>query len=299
MEITKKTRTDAHRPSALEPADYRWVGYTDDHFAYPYQEWEKGFDLSEREHRANLRHPGGCDCCGARNLRYRNWYIHLRTGEIIVLGSTCAERMGYDTNASHKAAKRAKLEREKTERAEAVLAKQEAFLNEAEENCDAVEFMEQVEESGVQNDFLADVLSGYRKWGKLSEKQVAAVLKVRDYEPPAEPEYKPIPEEFDGQRVQITGEIVHTKYVESDYSINGVCKMLVVDDRGFKVWGTRPEKLLARQDREQGGWIEEADGHFYRPADKGDRVTFCAKVKISNDDDCFGWISRPTKAEVI
>jgi len=49
---------------------------------------------------------------------------------------------------------------------------------------------------------------------------------------------------------------------------------LVQDDRGFKVWGTSQ-------------------------ADKGDRVTFMARVEVSQDDPKFGFYKRPTKVQIL
>jgi len=74
-------------------------------------------------------------------------------------------------------------------------------------------------------------------------------------------------------RVEITGEILATKLQESYYG--DTWKMLVKDDRGFKVWGSIPSSLHAS---------------------RGARVTFMAAVEPSRDDDKFGFYKRPTKA---
>lgn len=74
-------------------------------------------------------------------------------------------------------------------------------------------------------------------------------------------------------RVAITGEILATKLQESYYG--DTWKMLVKDDRGFKVWGSIPSSLHAS---------------------RGARVTFMAAVEPSRDDDKFGFYKRPTKA---
>jgi hypothetical protein len=74
-------------------------------------------------------------------------------------------------------------------------------------------------------------------------------------------------------RVAITGEILAIKLQESYYG--DTWKMLVKDDRGFKVWGSIPSSLHAS---------------------RGARVTFMAAVEPSRDDDKFGFYKRPTKA---
>ena len=77
-------------------------------------------------------------------------------------------------------------------------------------------------------------------------------------------------------RVVITGEVLGTK---TDYNAFGaVQKMLVKDDRGFKVWGTIPGSITAV---------------------KGCRVTFTATIEPSKDDDRFGFYKRPTKAAIL
>ena len=74
-------------------------------------------------------------------------------------------------------------------------------------------------------------------------------------------------------RVEITGEILTIKLQEGYYG--DTWKMLVKDDRGFKVWGSIPSSLHAS---------------------RGVRVSFMAAVEPSADDDKFGFFKRPTKA---
>ena len=62
-----------------------------------------------------------------------------------------------------------------------------------------------------------------------------------------------------------------------DYGVQ--YKMIVLDDRGFQVCGTQPAS------------IEDAE--------VGDRVTFVAKVTVSDRDNTFGFFNRPSKAEII
>lgn len=74
-------------------------------------------------------------------------------------------------------------------------------------------------------------------------------------------------------RIAITGQILGIKLQEGYYG--NTWKMLVEDDRGFKVWGTIPSNLNVG---------------------RGDRVTFTAAIEPSKDDDKFGFFKRPTKA---
>ena len=78
-------------------------------------------------------------------------------------------------------------------------------------------------------------------------------------------------------RVDIVGEIVSVKMKESMYG--SVLKMLVVDDTGFKVWGTVPSSI---------------EGCL-----RGDTISFSAQVTPSDDDAKFGFFKRPTKASIL
>ena len=64
-----------------------------------------------------------------------------------------------------------------------------------------------------------------------------------------------------------------TKWQDSHFGIT--LKMLVRDDRGFKVWGTVPSSLPNTE--------------------SGDRVTFIAAVEASDDDETFGFFKRPRR----
>lgn len=78
-------------------------------------------------------------------------------------------------------------------------------------------------------------------------------------------------------KIQVTGRIVSLKLHENDYGVREV--MTVLDDRGFKLWGTQPRSLYS--------------------AKVDDRVTFMATVERSDRDETFGFFKRPTKAQVI
>ena len=78
-------------------------------------------------------------------------------------------------------------------------------------------------------------------------------------------------------RVVITGTVLAFKVQESMYG--DVLKMLVQDDRGFRVWGSVPASL--------------------EDAERESRITFTASVTVSDRDAKFGFFKRPTKAQVI
>lgn len=92
----------------------------------------------------------------------------------------------------------------------------------------------------------------------------------------------PVPE---GRNV-VTGTILSLKDVASDYGVTE--KMVVEDERGFRVYVTVPSGLHVQ--------MGECD---WRGVRRGDRVTFTATLERSKDDETFGFGKRPTKASVV
>lgn len=80
-------------------------------------------------------------------------------------------------------------------------------------------------------------------------------------------------EEVESGRQEITGVVLSLKEKYTDWGC--VLKMLVQDDRGFRVWGTVPDSL---------GCV------------RGDRVKFVGTVQQSDNDTRFGFFKRPAKA---
>jgi len=82
-------------------------------------------------------------------------------------------------------------------------------------------------------------------------------------------------------RIEICGRVVSTKWVENNFSYHGgsVLKIVVRDNRGFKVWGTCPSAIAS-------------------DVEKGTKVTFTATVTKSDKDEDFGFFKRPTCKKV-
>ena len=79
---------------------------------------------------------------------------------------------------------------------------------------------------------------------------------------------------IEGRQV-INGVVLAIKRQESEWG--SVLKMLVQDDRGFRVWGTVPSSLDTNRE---------------------DHITFTATVTQSDKDTKFGFFKRPAKAQV-
>jgi hypothetical protein len=79
-------------------------------------------------------------------------------------------------------------------------------------------------------------------------------------------------------RLEFSGKILNTKYQENQFG--GTLKMLFQDERGFKLWGSVPNKL-----------IEENLENL--------KIKFIASVQVSKNDKSFGFFKRPTKIKIL
>jgi len=206
-------------------------------------------------------HNGVCfDCAGARNIgRYQATPDHA-----IVLAERKAKR---DAKTAAKAAKvRAK-----------VIASTPHLIG--------LVFL-----AGV-SDFAHSLVMQVLKGKTLSDRQLAGAFKAalfaiakadRDAARLAEKaEQEAAKRPVVTGKITIVGTILTTKWVDGYTTYSApTLKMLVLDDRGFKVWGTVPSKLNC----------EEYEGA---------RVQFNANVERSDDDECFGFFKRPSKATVV
>jgi hypothetical protein len=146
--------------------------------------------------------------------------------------------------------------------------------------------------AGFAPDFAESLRAGITRRGELTDKQAAAVLSAlakHDERVALDATAEPVAE----GRVVITGEILSVKETDDPYSFSGgtITKLVVRDDRGFKLYGTCPRGLQVTVDED--GYNE------YHEVKRGMRVTFTATVEASKDDAGFGFWKRPVKASVV
>lgn len=229
----------------------------------------------------------GCDICGA-SLK-NNFVCSDATGKKFVVGCDCVEKLD-DVDLVNKVQLEAykhekKLRQERKARNAALKAAETARLNKiryAENeaawvaaNPELVEAYTFCMTNAAAWVGAKDIAEKVRVWGSISEKQVAVL--VRQLEEFNAEKNRPEPTDCPTGKVEITGEIIATKWVENHFSYGGgTLKMIVLDDRGFKVFGTLPAKLPN--------------------ARKGSRVQFVATVEAKSGEPTFGYFSRPTKA---
>ena len=141
------------------------------------------------------------------------------------------------------------------------------------EHQDVITFLDTAR-AGEPGTFLFDMKWQVQNRQALTENQVAAVRRLMERIAADAAVSAPVVE----GRIEVTGEVISTKVQDSVYGTT--VKMLVRDDRGFKVWGTVPSALLGE-------------------GVKGKRVAFSATVKVSDRDETFGFYQRPTKARLV
>jgi len=275
-------RTDIHRPAVVITEDYDFVGCGD--FG---SSGEPGYSpltsglgrlLLDQGARFADVESNGCQHCGAR-LRFYAILHHPQTNTFLRVGEQCLDnRFSLASQEFHGLRRAAKLNRDRVKLTE----KRDAWLAKG-QNGEAFEWASaQVAEGdygyeGMVFNFVHKV----NRYGETSEKFVQAILRQRQFK--VEREQRKVIEEatltdvIEG-RGEVTGEVLTLKWQDNAYG--GALKMLVKDDRGFKLWGTVPRAI---------------DQH----AERGSRVKFVATVEAKPGEKGFGFFSRPTKAEVI
>lgn len=322
-------RTDIHRPSAINPSEYSYVGL--EHIKIE----SIGDCFAAQAHRETIRlhmertggtyashqHGGNCMVCGAWCI-YTVLFHHVPTNTYVRTGFDCADKMGFSDeggfNAFRKAIHDATKAHAGKRKAAAVLA--EAGLDE----CWAIycnggavfthpEFemvlgtmryrknglllsreddnrywkeMNEYSRNHKEEHTIWDIVGKLIKYGNISEPQTNFLrnLLTRIQERPArlalrQAEAEKAEDCPDG-RVVITGLVISLREEDTPYGL--AIKILVKDDRGFKVWGSRPRAIENKVTGEWGG-----------NAEVGDRVSFKATVTRSQNDPKFGFGKRP------
>lgn len=281
------TRVDVHRPSAIEPADYEFVG-----FQYLKVEdiGDAEFLRSERERiRRHMErtggtysshaHGGNCHICGAHCV-YIAIHFHKPTNAYVKTGLECAEKLDCGNADRFRKSVRTALEQVAGKRKAKALLEANglaaAWTIYTAENRDGFKRDEQT---------VCDIVGRLVQYGQLSEKQIGflgSLCQRIANRPELEAAWKaeaeaaaPVP--VTAERIQLRGQIVGFKAADLE---NGFpARLILKAEAGFKVMGTVPKSIADAQ--------------------KGDTVEFFATVKPSAHDPKFGYFSRPTKAEIV
>jgi hypothetical protein len=178
---------------------------------------------------------------------------HTPTGQVVQVGETCLENRFSVATADFRAMKKAAEEARAGQRVQNAVA---AFV---EKNPDLAWMASEAQTAEVAGSswFVVDVARKLRAYGDLSERQVDAVKKavvreaefqarkkVRDAERAVEEASRPHAPVPTG-RITVTGQVVSVREPDESAQFPSY-KMLVRDDKGFKVWGSVPSRSACR-----------------------------------------------------
>jgi hypothetical protein len=287
-------RTDAHRPSVINPADYEWVaweiieGYFDGDQSALWIMQEERRRITDHMratggHYSMHDHGGNCGVCGSVNAIYTVLFWHRPSNTYVRMGQDCAMKCEVafndgDFNAFKTKCKNALDLIKGKRKAEAILknagfdeAPWDMYINgDKYENC-------------YETRTICDVINSIVKYGNILERQVNyvknllhkylnrdAILRQRE----AEKEMaKPVP--ITDSRIEINGEIIKIAPSEGIY---GGLKMTIKTACGWIAWGSVPRSNIDLQ--------------------RGMRVKFVASITPSEKDCKFGFFKRPKNIQL-
>jgi len=284
---TKETTTMAtatptvHNPTNFEPSDYEVLDYLDNRRPAYYGQSVEGYAFEVASWEADMlatlganwrSKAGHCVHCGNGNVRWITAVHHQPTGETVVFGSDCTERLGFANKVAFKLAQI----QSKAEAGHARLKvwnKRVAFLAANPVFAAAVE--QAKNPIHARNTFAHDVIGKLNTYGDLSERQTAAVITslAKDIAFAARKavEATEVKGAAPSGKATVTGEVLSTKLVEGAYGTTR--KMLVKLPTNAKVWTSVPKAAAGVQ--------------------RGDTITVTATFEVSKDDASFAFGKRP------
>lgn len=285
-------RTDEHRPSAIVPTEYEYVGIEcmridgigDVQAVLSARERIKLHMLETGGTYSAHAHGGNCHVCGAACV-YTHLFYHAKSNSYIRTGNDCTDRLDYasvaeDMDAFKHAIKPAlELAKGKRKAQEMLNVRGMTTAWDLYLAASAKEFHSQ---SWAERK-LKDVMYGVITYGKMTDKQasfIKSLVAQCDPKVAAEREAKQAAVKAEAAdcptgRVEITGSVISTKAQASDFGT--VQKMLVQHATGYRVWVSIPSGICA---------------------ERGVEVTFTATITPSKNDPKFGFGSHPVAKKV-
>ena len=210
-----------------------------------------------------------CVHCGNGTVRWITAVRHTPTGDVVVFGSDCTDRLGFANRHAFKLAQlQARSEARKVRFT--IYTKRTAFLGATPAIAEALAQISDPIHAG--NHFAHDVLYKLDRYGSLSDAQVNAVVasmaRDRDYAAKKALEATEVKGPAPSGRTIVTGLVLSIKQQENNFGV--VTKMLVKLDSNAKVYVTAPSGI-----------------------ERGDTVTVRATWTPSHDDASFAFGSRP------
>lgn len=272
-------RVDVHRPSAINPGDYEYVGVHRNHKA-----------TAAGENPYSGGPAGRCHHCG-KWIVWEVHYTHKPSGNHVTFGYICAGILDMtDNRIDHEMVllkRAAENERKQWEFENAARTRLEQFKA---EHPDVFHYLNTLDPD-TDDYFLKNIRFNLQKWGSLWPKQVDAVRRVKAAkEARAQREAQEAAQLANAPALQagvqqIEGEIISTRW-DQGYTGESVLKMLVRLDNGNKVFGTAPAKIRQHANHDEN-------------AMKGLKVSFIAEVKPKIGEDHFGYYKSPKQVKVV
>jgi hypothetical protein len=263
-----------HRLSGgFDPKAYRFVELFDHRHLYgePVDPLPIELQIAVEANGYSLNH---CTHCGAA-LKSGAVYQH-DSGEHIIIGTTCSDRLDFESASEIHAAHKANR---------IYLAGLRKAMRRSWRWKPVVRFLEAARDDeslgSWERSIAEDMLRKLSRYFSLSRKQIAFVHRiVREY-PEKEAKRKAREEEeaarkamapdWESGRYPIEGTILNLKDVESDWGWSTKCLIQLEDGR--RCWGTVPSSL---------------------DVDTGDAIAITATFSPSRDDSSFAFFKRPT-----
>lgn len=219
---------------------------------------------------------GTCDCCGAHFV-HGSCYRHIDSGEAVTLGHRCCEKAGIYTNDEWQDAYKAQVAQMRETR-RALNRDRAALRRWVRDNRDVAKLLHT--DHDIARSMRARLIETAAKWG-LSPKQVQLLRKLADDAANPKAEEVKVAAPKTDERIHVEGTVVSIK--EKQNSMYGGWAMTVkVETPGgvWLAWGSVPGSIIENVER-------------------GDRVSFMAKIVVSDRDESFAFFKRPSKAQVI
>lgn len=270
-----------HNPTNFDPTAYEVLDYLDNKRPVYVGEGSEAFESTVKFWEADMMDAlgpdwrtkkGRCVHCGNGRVRWITVCNHLPTGDKVVFGSDCTDRLGF---ANKVAFKLALLKSRADARADSLKAftKREAFLAANPPLAAVVAGLS--DPVHAKNGFLHDVMAKFFRFGDLSPRQLAAVVDtfhkdltfaarkaVEDAEPKG---LAP------SGKAAVTGTVLSIQDRETDFGV--VTKTLLKLANNSKVWVTLPGAASNVK--------------------RGDTLSLSATWEVSRDDKSFAFGKRP------
>lgn len=292
-------RNDPHRPGAIVPRDYSFecsyaLASTIDGEPVPSVNMDEVCDLQDAARAAGeeiFGGPGKCGVCGACYI-YGDLWRHEPTGALVHLGHDCAAKYSLVADRDDWSAK---LETARRQVLAAATRRRNMERHAAELRHLDAKHPGLAAALEVEHEIITDIAERFYRFGSMSDKQIALVLRLADEIKNPRPVEVNVPAPRTDKRIQIEGEIVSVKSYDNGYRTQLKMTIKVRAEGGvWLAWGTAPDSILWEQE-----YNDDGTDRCARPVSiKGRRVRLTAALKPGREPH-FALFSRPTKAELL